>query len=123
MKFHHVIGDGLGCMVMLSTLQDTYNPNQMIQTNKPMSFVNRLKLIVLKPLLLMYGVLIFLVWKKDQNVIRKGKKIFGEKTVAICEPFDVPTLKKIGTMHMKATENDVFLGLVSVGMREYMRKK
>ena len=95
----------------------------MVHTNKPISVWNRLKLIALKPVLLAYGLLFFLMWKKDSNVIRKGKKIIGEKTVAICKAFDLTTLKKIGKMHEKATVNDVVLGLVSVGMHEYMRKK
>ena len=30
MKVHHVINDGLGCMIMLSTLQDKYDPNVLI---------------------------------------------------------------------------------------------
>lgn len=47
----------------------------MVHTSKPISVWNRLKLIALKPILLAYGLLFFLMWKKDNNVIRKGKKI------------------------------------------------
>jgi NRPS condensation-like uncharacterized protein len=45
----------------------------------------------------------------------------GKKHNAICKPFDVPTLKKIGQHYGKATINDVVLALSSVTLDEYMK--
>ncbi len=122
MKVHHVIGDGLGIMIMLATLQDNYSPDQWIQTTEVLSCCMKLIIMLLKPFTLVYAFLFFLFWSTDKNVIKpKVVKLDGQKKNAICKPFDITTLKKIGAHLGKATINDVVLGLSSVSIKEYMR--
>jgi hypothetical protein len=79
-------------------------------------------IMLLKPFTLTYAFFFFLFWSTDKNVIKpKVVKLDGQKKNAICKPFDVSTLKRIGAHFGKATVNDVVLGLSSVSLKEYMR--
>lgn len=120
-KSHHVIGDGIGTLLFLSTLQDEYSPDQWIQTSSIPSFFMKVMLILTKPLTLTYAFLCFFFWSTDNNVLKQGKPLNGYKKASILKPMDVATLKKIGKFHNQATINDVVLGLVSVSMKEYMK--
>jgi hypothetical protein len=123
MKCHHVMGDGVGLTLMFSTLQDNYSPSQYIQTTKVLNTFWRFTLYITKPLTLTYAFLFFFFWSTDVNVIKGATvKLDGKKDNAICKKFDVNTLKKIGQHFNNATINDVVLSLVSLSLREYMRK-
>ena len=122
MKVHHAIGDGLGVMIMLSTLQDNYSPNQWIQTTEVLNGFMAWILYILKPLTLIYAFLWFFFWKIDKNIIKPANpKLSGKKNNVICKAFDVNTMKKIGAHFNKATINDVVLSLTSMSIKEYMQ--
>ena len=75
---------------------------------------------LLKPITLIYAFLFFLFWPTDKNCIKSNSiKLSGKKNNAICKPFDVGVLKKIGAHFNKATINDVVLALSSVALKEY----
>ena len=81
----------------------------------------RIMLLVLKPLLILYAFGFFLLWGKDKNCI-KGKKLIGQKTNAISKPFDTTTMKAIGARY-KGTINDVVLAMVSVALKKYLTSR
>jgi NRPS condensation-like uncharacterized protein len=57
------------------------------------------------------------------NCVKPEKvELEGKKNNAITKPFEVSKLKAIGKEHGNATINDVVLSLLSISMREYMRK-
>lgn len=57
------------------------------------------------------------------NCVKPEKvELEGKKNNAICKPFEVAKLKAIGKENGNATINDVILSLLSISMREYMRK-
>lgn len=79
-------------------------------------------LYLLKPFTLLYAFIWFFIWNTDSNCVKpKEVTLHSKKNNAVCKPFDVEILKKIGLAHDKATLNDVVLSLVSVSMRDYMR--
>lgn len=122
MKVHHVMGDGLGITILFSTLQDEYSPSMFIQTTQVLGAIKSFILYLLKPLTLTYAFLFFFFWSTDVNCIKKADfQLTGKKNNAICKPFEVDTLKSIGKQY-NATVNDVVLSLVSLSIREYMRK-
>jgi len=80
-------------------------------------------LYLLKPFTLTYAFLCFFFWSTDTNCIKTNDfRLVGHKNNAVCKPFNVSTLKKIGAHFNNATINDVVLSLVSLSIREYMRK-
>ena len=81
MKVHHAIGDGLGVMIMLSTLQDNYSPNQWIQTTEVLNGFMAWLLYVFKPLTLIYAFLWFFFWKIDKNIININLNLWRQKHV------------------------------------------
>lgn len=121
-KAHHVISDGMGIMLLFGTLQDNYSPSQFVQTTEVLNCCKKFILYLLKPLTLMYAFLWFFIWSTDENCIKGPKiRLAGKKNNAICKPFDLQTMKRIGAHYNKATINDVVLSLLSVSIREYMR--
>lgn len=120
-KSHHVIGDGIGVLLLLSTLQDEYKPTQWIQTSTVMPTFMKVMLTLMKPFTLTYAFLWFFFWSTDQNCIKTPQmKLAGKKRNAICKPFSIQTLKKIGQKYNKSTINDVILAMSSVAVKEYM---
>lgn len=72
---------------------------------------------------LTYAFLFFFIWPTDVNCVKPEKvELEGKKHNAISKPFDVSKLKAIGKENNGATVNDVVLSLLSISMREYMRK-
>lgn len=114
-KSHHVLADGLGWLLMLGGLQDTYNPNQYIQTTKVLSKCKKFLLTLAKPFTMTFSFLGFLFWSTDKNVIKKSTVLKSSKKNAISKPFDVPTLKEISKQH-HGTVNDIVLSILSVSL-------
>lgn len=122
-KSHHVIGDGIGILLMLSMLQNEYDKKQWIQTTEVGSALKKALLFALRPVTALYAFYCFLVWRTDVNCLKqKNVKLVGKKVNSISMPLDVASLKKIGAHFNKATINDVVLALVSVSLKEYFVK-
>lgn len=82
----------------------------------------RIILNLLRPFTLTYAFLFFFFWKPDQNCIKPPEpELDGVKRNAITKAYDVNTMKKIGK-HFNGTINDVVMALMSMSLREYMRK-
>jgi hypothetical protein len=61
-KSHHVIGDGIGVLLFLSTLHDKYSPTQWIQTTEVLSPFKKVVLLLIKPFILLHAFFYFLIW-------------------------------------------------------------
>lgn len=120
-KVHHVIGDGLGLILMIAFLQDQYNKNVWIQTTSVRSFWTKLFLNVIKPFTITYAFLFFLFWGTDNNFIKKKTvELAGYKKNSICKPFSIEELKRVGKKY-GGTVNDVILALTSVSLKQFLR--
>lgn len=79
MKEHHVMTDGMGALIMFATLQDKYDPKQLIQTSQVLSAPQKFLLVLLKPFLAVYGAICFLTWKNDRSGL-KGPMPVAQKS-------------------------------------------
>jgi len=123
MKMHHVVTDGLGFAILFATLQDHYVPQTFIQTKGVLSGLKKTAIFLMGPLLAMNAVWRFLTWNTDRNLIRGDKKLTGVKQNAITKCISVTRLKQIGKAHNNASINDVVLGLTSVALHDYLRRR
>lgn len=120
-KSHHVIGDALAALLLLGVLQDKYDPSNYIQTTSVPTLLQRIILLLLKPFLAVYALVMLILHQSDSNLIKPvNPKLKGFKRNAICKPFDVEMLKKIGQQNNKCTVNDVVLSMASVALKKYM---
>jgi hypothetical protein len=61
MKVHHVIGDGLAFLLALSSLQESYEPSQWVQSKTRFSKLKELTMTIAKPIAMLYAIyLIFM---------------------------------------------------------------
>lgn len=120
-KSHHVIGDGVGVLCLLGMLQDHYDPKQYIQTTSKIPIWKRALLFVLKPITGILSLIQFAFWPADKNFIKPEKiNLVGKKKNAICKPFEVQKMKAIAKKYNEVTINDVFLGITSCALKEYL---
>lgn len=88
---------------------------------KALSKAKRVMLFVVRPLLMLFVLIKYLLISSDLNFIKGADvQVRGVKHNSICKPFDLRVLK----MHAKANAcsvNDVVLGLVSVSLRRFLR--
>ena len=120
-KGHHVLGDGLAWLLMFGAIEDKYDPNTWIKTTQVLGYCKKTLLLILKPISLAYAFLFFLFWKTDSNYIKNTVELAGRKRNSVCKRFELEVLRKIAKHH-NVTINDVVLSLISVSLKEYLRK-
>jgi len=112
----------MGILLMISCLQEDYKKEEFIQTTEALSCCKKTFIYAMKPLSLLYAFLWFFIWHTDVNCVKpKEVMLHSHKNNAVCKPFDIELLKRIGKRNNNSTINDVVLSLVSVSMRDYMR--
>jgi NRPS condensation-like uncharacterized protein len=125
-KSHHVLGDGIGFMLMLSIVTDGgYEKKNFIQTTAVLPPWKRAVLFLLKPFTALYAAIFFATWPAESNCIRKGGdiKLDGVKKNAVCKAMHVPTLKKAVAKYNKSTINDLVMAMAAVACKKYMLKR
>jgi NRPS condensation-like uncharacterized protein len=122
MKAHHIMADGMGWILTLGSLQETYDPKQFIQTTQVLSKCRKLTLALLKPITMTYSFVYFLFWKTDVNVIKQTTNLNSFKKNAITKAFNVTALKSVAKQY-GGTLNDVVLSILSLSLKEYMEGK